>query len=209
MNFFKILILAAIALFVCTGEPFAEESARETPAVSKQAKLDGCRAACQKIYRNCATRPNTDACDSTFLGCDLGCFACRGAANECDGKASDKTDAARCDATFLACLKEKVAARVKEPPVRFEGGDGRSEQTAVIVLGATNNFEGVAAESLWTRKAHPDWRKSEQALIRSGSHLFDRIGYQTPDGPQTIWFEISGFFGKLGLDSPLAPQTPK
>lgn len=128
---------------------------------------------------------------------------------KCAEQPGGAADGRNCTKEFGACLKEKISSRESRDPIRFEGGDGRSEKTAVVVLGALTNLEGVAAESLWIAKKHPGWRKNSQALIHNGPHSFDRIEYETPNGPGTIWFEISAFLGKGGLEQLFGEPKPK
>jgi hypothetical protein len=80
----------------------------------------------------------------------------------------------------------------------FEGGDGRSMAQAVIIKNAANEMEGVGAEARWINKVHPGWLKGRQALLTRNGKAYDRIEYRTPDGKTaTIFFDITGFFGKF------------
>lgn len=199
--YFVRIVLSVLAL-LSAQTALAEEIG--AASASKQSKMIACRRSCLSYLETCSARESAEKCDTRFVGCHLGCFACRGAADECADKAVGKSGGDLCEAKFVPCMNEIVAAREKETPIRFKGGNGRSEKTAILVVGAKSKIEGVTAESLWAFKMHSDWRKSNQALVRSGSQIFDRIGFDTPEGPQTVWFDISAFFGELGADAPLA-----
>ena len=69
--------------------------------------------------------------------------------------------------------------------------------SAVIIRNATNESEGVAAESQWIRKVHPGWVKGNQALISKNGRHYDQIDYANPRGRDRIYFDITDFFGKF------------
>jgi hypothetical protein len=81
----------------------------------------------------------------------------------------------------------------------FEGGEGLSEEAAVKILGAANELEGIQAEHFYIARTHPGWRLRRQHLVHHNKRSFDAIEYDTPDGPRTMWFDITDFFGK-GFD---------
>jgi len=81
----------------------------------------------------------------------------------------------------------------------YEGGDGSSEEKAIIITGAANGLEGVFAESDFIHAKHPDWRKVRQALIQrfDVAKIYDRVIYETLEGEQhTFYFDITAFYGK-------------
>ena len=87
---------------------------------------------------------------------------------------------------------------VKIGKLVFEGGDGATQETAVVIKGAKNEQEGVDAERKWVNKVHPGWKKGAQALMNAEGKYYDRIEYTTPSGEtQTIYFDITEFFGKF------------
>lgn len=96
-----------------------------------------------------------------------------------------------------------TVSKSKKPPLKigkitFEGGDGSSIENAVIIKGAKNSSEGVAAESKWVNKVHPGWKKGNQALLSEGDRSYDKIDYVTPSGEaKEIYFDITDFFGKM------------
>jgi hypothetical protein len=80
--------------------------------------------------------------------------------------------------------------------VTFSGGDGSSVEKAVIIK-APNNFVGVRAEYDWIKKNHPDWKLKEQSLINVRGKPYDKMDFETPLGPKTIYFDITDFLGKM------------
>lgn len=79
----------------------------------------------------------------------------------------------------------------------FDGGDGSSMESAVIIRNAANESEGVAAESQWMRKVHPGWVKGTQGLFQKNGRHYDRIDYTNRGEKLTIYFDITDFFGKF------------
>ena len=99
-----------------------------------------------------------------------------------------------CSALVVALC---ASAPASAEPVQFGGGDGSSQDRAVVILDATNETEGVRAEHVWQAHVHPRWRWSgEQATFRRDGRLFDLIRLRGPDGPHDLWFDITSFFGK-------------
>ncbi len=95
----------------------------------------------------------------------------------------------------------KSAAANKETlkigKIVYEGGDGSSMEKAVIIKNASNEEEGVAAESRWISKVHPGWKKGKQGLFNKNGKAYDKIEYTTPTKEiQTLFFDITDFFGK-------------
>jgi len=81
--------------------------------------------------------------------------------------------------------------------VTFEGGDGRSLETAVIIRNAASAQQGVAAETTWMNRSYSNWRQLRQALIHKNDRSYDQVTYVLSDGSKvTIWFDITDFYGK-------------
>lgn len=85
--------------------------------------------------------------------------------------------------------------------VKYEGGDGLSCETRVLVRGAANDQDGVAAEYEWLRRKYPGYTAKGQTLMECDKHPTDQLAITTAEGRElTIHFDISDFFGKgLGL----------
>jgi len=73
---------------------------------------------------------------------------------------------------------------------------GSSLDTAIVII-APDSFEGVQQENAWLNERFGrrgfDWVKSGQMLIKSGGRAFDRIDVDTPEGPCSVYFDISSF----------------
>jgi hypothetical protein len=82
--------------------------------------------------------------------------------------------------------------------VHFAGGDGSSQEHAVIVLGATEPT-GVEAEYLWLRVQYPGYKLIRQGLIQGkDGKSFDILEFSTPDGAKhSVYFDITDYFGKM------------
>lgn len=84
------------------------------------------------------------------------------------------------------------------PGVHFAGGDGSSQEKAVVVLGATEPT-GVAAEYLWLDAHFPGYQRGQQGLVQGeGGKSYDVLDFTTVDGQKrTVYFDISDYFGKF------------
>lgn len=80
--------------------------------------------------------------------------------------------------------------------ISYEGGDGHSAESAVIVRGAEDSMEGISAEYKWLEREHPGATLRMQSLREQGGRMYDVLEIETSDGAsQEIWFDISDFFG--------------
>lgn len=71
-----------------------------------------------------------------------------------------------------------------------------------VVIDAPSEAAGVRAEYRWLEEHYGrrgvDWELEMQALLRPGDHPYDRLDVQLADGRRvSIYFDISGFFGRL------------
>ncbi|HEY8212709.1 MAG TPA: hypothetical protein VIG36_01040 [Methylocystis sp.] len=135
--------------------------------------------------------------DSVALTCLNACFKCLLQYRRCaqSGASSAQPE---CVNGFGQCHKQAFAERLKSKPlVSFDGGDGHSRETAVKIVGAANSLEGVPAEDFWIQRKHPGWRKKDRRLVND-SGIYDVIVYDTPNGPQTVWFDVKEFYVKNG-----------
>ena len=86
------------------------------------------------------------------------------------------------------------------PGVHFAGGDGSSQEKAVIVLGA-NESSGVQAEYLWLAAHFPGYQRGQQGLIQGqgqGGKSYDVLDFTTAYGTKrTVYFDITDYFGKF------------
>jgi hypothetical protein len=75
--------------------------------------------------------------------------------------------------------------------------EGDSFETA-IVIEASNEFAGIAAEREWLEAHYPGYQKMEQALTEHSGKMYDIITILTTEGVEKeIYFDITSFYGKL------------
>ena len=91
--------------------------------------------------------------------------------------------------------------------VTFEGGPGDTIETAVIIRGAPDEALGVGAEYRYLAQqfGQPgvDWELVGQELLESARRRYDKVHVKLADGTErTIFFDITGFFGKGSEDIP-------
>jgi hypothetical protein len=89
-----------------------------------------------------------------------------------------------------------------QPQITFKGGPGDTPETAVLISGATNSIEGIAAESDYLRqkfgRENRDWNLFCQSVLEQDGKFYDRLELDLKDGTKkTVFFDISEFFGKL------------
>lgn len=87
------------------------------------------------------------------------------------------------------------------PQFRYEGGDGSTVESAVIVRGARSDLEGTAATFLWMRQnvgtKDDAWRLVTHATRREGLREIDTFDVILRDGTQrSIHFDVTESFGK-------------
>jgi hypothetical protein len=94
---------------------------------------------------------------------------------------------------------KKTKAPEKGPGgITYEGGSGESIEDAIIIKGAKDEKEGVAAEYHWVKVHYPKYEVGSQAVKSSGGKSYDVLNLTGPDGEtKSIHFDISDFFGKF------------
>ena len=102
-------------------------------------------------------------------------------------------------AAFLlaACSSASPAGDSKPtggvPPIASRGLSCES----AVVIEARNTDEGIKRENAWIRENYPGARKEGQSLMTCNEKPADAIHIVTADGNKvTIYFDISGWFGK-------------
>jgi hypothetical protein len=115
--------------------------------------------------------------------------------------------------TLTSCIREKPASSTsatdywnKAPDltkVTYEGGDGKSIETAVVIKNALNERDGIASEYAFIAKLHGEKLKDRkpmgQSIITKNGRKFDSIKIQdiAKDQTLTCYFDITDFYGKL------------
>lgn len=188
---------AFLALAMSSAPAAGDEPKQMSKATMSAVQLRACQRFC--IHRDSAciqATPRPAGCDTDAVLCQSGCVSCVATFDAClNGK--DATQDA-CQVPFIACLKKGFGNRdAGAPLIHFEGGDGQSLKTAVVISGAVNEVEGIVAENVYALRTHPTWLKRDQALIHDQKRSFDVIGYEASDGKHQLWFDITSFFGKM------------
>jgi len=87
--------------------------------------------------------------------------------------------------------------------VVYQGGDGKSMETSVVIKNAGNERNGIAAEYDYIAKKHgtkfTNWKPSGQSTSSTNGKKFDIINIVTIPGNETIvyYFDITDFYGKF------------
>ena len=95
----------------------------------------------------------------------------------------------------------QIPAPASPGPVHFDGGDGSSMATAVVIVGAPNEQVGVDAEYDWLARKlgrrGVDWTLGSQGLRNIKGRAYDVITVTVRGKKRNIYFDISDFFGKF------------
>jgi hypothetical protein len=93
--------------------------------------------------------------------------------------------------------------------VVYAGGDGTSLEKAVVIIGASGEFEGVSSEYMWLdTKFGPEnvnWQSQGQELMAENGRYYDvlNIEFLTDVGDYKkgdvaeFYFDITDFYGKF------------
>jgi hypothetical protein len=87
--------------------------------------------------------------------------------------------------------------------VTYEGGDGKTVESAILIKNAGNAINGIAAEYAYITKTHgekfKDWNLLEQNSFNSGNKKYDFMKIQLILNSDTVsyYFDISEFYGKF------------
>jgi hypothetical protein len=96
-----------------------------------------------------------------------------------------------------ACATSSTGTPNAPAGVSYGGGDGLSCESRVLILGATGENQGVAAEYAWLRKHYPGSKVNRQSMVECETHPTDQMSITTADGRYVdVHFDISDFFGK-------------
>jgi hypothetical protein len=79
--------------------------------------------------------------------------------------------------------------------IKILGGDGSTQKTAIKILGARSDAEGVDAEYRYLDKNYPSWVFDQQTLILDEDRQYDIMAIILPDGSRKeVWFDITEFY---------------
>jgi hypothetical protein len=107
------------------------------------------------------------------------------------------------DAWSKVRFPPQLLSKVGKGQIRFEGGDGTSYESAVIIVGAAGSPEGVPAEYLWIARKHGiqgrDWQPIQQSVSRPDAQgrRFDIVTIDVSGewANRTYYFDVTKFFG--------------
>jgi hypothetical protein len=91
---------------------------------------------------------------------------------------------------LLALSAPQAFARIS-----YGGGNGLSQKTAIRIVGAKGEMDGVHSEYVWLRKNRPGCRLVSQSVVQ-GKRIYDLMDINCGGKRQTVYFDITGFFGK-------------
>lgn len=100
---------------------------------------------------------------------------------------------------ILAITEDGIAEMEAAGVPKTSGGDGSTQERAILLPDAKDEIEGVKAEHIVVRAYFEDWKWQSQALINTPDlHIYDAIELSGPGGvTKTIYFDIHNWFGKM------------
>lgn len=80
--------------------------------------------------------------------------------------------------------------------ISYKGGNGSTQQEAIIIVGAKDEMEGVNAEYDYLDGKYGEYELLDQTFVGEDQKQYDILIIQLPDGTSVeCWFDISGFYG--------------
>jgi hypothetical protein len=100
---------------------------------------------------------------------------------------------------MLTITEEAIAKMEAAGVPKTSGGDGSTQERAILLPDVTKTTEGVRAEHTVVAAYFRDWKWSGQALVNTPDlHIYDEIDLTGPGGAtKTIYFDIHNWFGKM------------
>jgi hypothetical protein len=169
-------------------------------SVRARAEANGCQQACRLEFTTCNVTErgrHRGLCDTQLVRCRIACQDCASKVARC-GFEARFASANLCSQQIGVCRPPEHAADAAHLIV-FDGGDGSSSETAVVIKGARNTREGLEAQSLWVGKTYYGWqRHARHPVAKVKERMVDPVDFRTPQGEvRTVFFDVSEFYGKF------------
>lgn len=86
----------------------------------------------------------------------------------------------------------------------YQGGDGKTKETAIKIIGAENGNKGIEAEyeylRLFAEYLEEEIKIVRQTLEHDGDKSYDIFLLQFEDGEEReLWFDITDFYGNYSI----------
>ena len=103
-----------------------------------------------------------------------------------------------CSLIFINNTFSESPIKNHKSTISYLGGDGTSVKTAIVIIGAKSEMDGVNSEYEWLREKLPSAKQLSQTTINEQNRLYDCIEVKLPDETtRRVYFDITEFFGKL------------
>jgi TPR repeat protein len=91
--------------------------------------------------------------------------------------------------------RNQLDAAGEKMKVRFAGGFGDSQDSAVRIEGPASKQDGVPAQRKFVELLYPGWHNYKQSLLPVGSKYFDAFELTGPGNEhQTVYFDVSHWY---------------
>jgi hypothetical protein len=108
-----------------------------------------------------------------------------------------------CGLLLAGCADSGPARPAAPPPpsqldVSYEGGDGSSEQQAVIIKGAANEGIGIKSEYLWVINHYPGFQFETEDYLHVDNRVYGTLeGEMRGDTAKRVfYFDATDYIGK-------------
>ena len=89
-----------------------------------------------------------------------------------------------------------VFASAAMAAITYTGGDGSSLATAIHIVGALGEDDGVASEYQWIGAHRPGAKVLRQALVMDSGRAYDILSIRHGEATEQVFFDITDYFGK-------------
>lgn len=101
-------------------------------------------------------------------------------------------------AKAVPILERSLADLFAKGPGRVAGGDGSTQERALLLPDAKDESAGVRTEHAVVRFFFPGWAWRQQALLNGANgHAYDLITVQKNGVTREIYFDINNWFGNM------------
>ncbi len=118
--------------------------------------------------------------------------------------AADAPPAPTADPVQRAAAAKPSSTRPTTLPgttIRFEGGDGSSQASAILILGAKGERDGVDSEYQYLDLLYgprpAGWTMVKQSLLEDADRSYDALEIERAGKSRTVYFDITDYFGKF------------
>jgi hypothetical protein len=90
-----------------------------------------------------------------------------------------------------------LSARADDGTITYQGGDGSTEEKAILIVGAKDDSSATGAEYAFLALHFPGYHFESQALLSAGNKSYDLLAFDDAKGTaHQLYFDITATMGK-------------